>query len=218
MVEDLKADSANYERSVASGTSRGSPYLEEPIFGYHLPNKAIGSYADSVVHQSRQHWGPSAGAAAAAATPAASQYTGSSYSGASYSEQPPPQQQQQHYQQQQPQSYGQSAAGYTQQQQYQQQQSAYPTPSASSVTSGSSTVGNSASPISYSHSAYTTERPQQPNQSSYGTTPAAGYSATPRNAHQQQQQQQAYPAGAPSYGQPAPRYFGSLHPEFLVYN
>jgi hypothetical protein len=214
MVDDLKADSANYERSIASGATRGSPYLEEPAFGYK-PNKVIGSYADSVVHQSRQHWGPSAGAGQSAA-PASAQtsYGAQPYaaSSTSYSE-PPQQQQQPQYQQQQP-SYTQGS-GYSTQQQYSQHQNAYGTQSVSSTPSVAS-GGSSASPINYSH--YTTDRVAQSNQGGYSNT---GSTATypPNSSVPRASQQHGYQTSGQQYAQSgAQRYFGSLRPAFLVYN
>jgi hypothetical protein len=218
MVDDLKADSANYERSVATGATRGSPYLEEPAFGYQPPNKVIGSYQDSVFHQSRQHWGPSSSSAGAAATvpavaPAAphQQYGGgSSYASpsAGYNEAQP----QQHQQQQAQPSYAPAPAGYSQG--YQQAPAAYQTPS----------TGNSASPASSSYSNYTADRPPvHPPQASYSTSASsvAGYQfqgnaagSVPRQSQTSYQQQ-----SNPSYQQTGTqRYFGSFRPEFLVYN
>ena len=57
MVQDLRADSANFERS----GDTGSP----PLVGFGLtppytPDISIGRYENSMVHRSRQHWGPTA--------------------------------------------------------------------------------------------------------------------------------------------------------------
>jgi hypothetical protein len=55
MVQDLRADSANFERSGDTGT----PPLDG--FGFtssHSPDFFLGRYENSMVHRSRQHWGP----------------------------------------------------------------------------------------------------------------------------------------------------------------
>jgi hypothetical protein len=213
MVDDLKADSANYERSLASGATRGSPYLEDSAFGYRTPNKVIESYANSVVHQSRQHWGPSAGAGTSSS--GSTQSYGSSAYGApstgypeSQSHQPP------HQQNQPPSAYGQTPAASNYSQQYPQQsaQGVYQTPPA----------GASASPMStYSAgSNYTTERPSQHSTQSYGNpAQGSGYQYSGNASSNVPRDQRGYPqAGQPYPQTAAPRYFGSFRPEFLVYN
>lgn len=56
MVQDLKADSANFERSGDTGSLLPDRFGLPPS---RSPNFSIGRYESSMVHRSRQHWGPS---------------------------------------------------------------------------------------------------------------------------------------------------------------
>ena len=75
MVQDLKADSANFERS----GDTGSPLLDGLVHvSSHSPDFAIGRYENSIVHRSRQHWGPTG--EQQSSTPVSSSATDSPYS------------------------------------------------------------------------------------------------------------------------------------------
>lgn len=57
MVQDLRADSANFERSGDTGTPPMDGFGVTPPLS---PNFSLGRYENSMVHRSRQHWGPTA--------------------------------------------------------------------------------------------------------------------------------------------------------------
>lgn len=195
----MRTDSANFERLGA----RGSPHSDDRGFGY-IPNKPLGNYQESQVHQSRQYWGPTAAEAqAVAAQPAAPSYAGQATTS---------------YQQPQTQaaaqpSYTTSApAGYGGYQQPQQTPpvtyggSVQPVPSPA-ISSYSSSSGGTHSGQNYIHSSgYGTDSRssttyQQPGQESRPRDPRYAAQAT-----------------AQQYTAPAPRYFGNYRPEFLVYD
>jgi hypothetical protein len=56
MIQDLKADSANWRIQQSRGG--GTPPLPHGSGLVHKPNKLVVRYEDSQTHQSRQYWGP----------------------------------------------------------------------------------------------------------------------------------------------------------------
>lgn len=200
MVQDLRTDSANFEHS----NSRGSPYLDEPRFGYQ-PNKVIGNYSDSTIHRSRQHWGPTDSPVASAPAPQPSrqqpQYQQQAYSAPQASGYQPAMAGQQT-------GYGTSqyGQGYT----GQPNQSGYPTPQPS--------VGSSASPASEYSGSYTTQPPNHRAAPTYGSTQQGAY-YTPSNEAPRGQAPLQAAYTHPQQAEPQPhRYFGYFRPEFLVHH
>ncbi|TID23332.1 hypothetical protein E6O75_ATG02968 [Venturia nashicola] len=191
MVQDLRTDSANFERSGA----RGSPYSDTPGFGQcHIPNKPLGNYQESQVHHSRQYWGPTGAETQAAA--------------------PPPQPAAPAYVAQSQQRYPPQASAAASTQHYATTSAAYdsypaqtayahnpvqPAFSASPAGSDASHNYTYGSSTSSSTSAY-----QQP----------AGRQTDPRQADQTPR----YAPTSQQYAQPTARYFGKHRPEFLVYD
>ncbi|KIW04670.1 hypothetical protein, variant 1 [Verruconis gallopava] len=55
MIRDLKADSANFERSGERGTPKPDRFGSRST---HSPDFCVGAYQDSTIHRSRQYWGP----------------------------------------------------------------------------------------------------------------------------------------------------------------
>jgi hypothetical protein len=202
MVIDLKSDSANYANLERSGT-RGSPHSDHRGFGYK-PNKPLGSYSDSQIHQSRQHWGPTAPVVhteqPAPVTATQAPYTGQHGQGYSQSQATQATLQNQ---------YATASSGYNgYQQPTQTTQATYgggiqaaPSPAISQYSSSSGGTQGGAQ-----HYTHTT--------SSYGTDSRASSGGAP---YQQPGQDSRVPRD-PRYAAPAPRYFGHLRPEFLVYD
>lgn len=56
MIQDLKADSANWYRD--QRRTGGTPPQPHGKALVQMPDKKVGRYEDSMVHRSRQHWGP----------------------------------------------------------------------------------------------------------------------------------------------------------------
>lgn len=190
MVQDLRTDSANFERSGA----RGSPHSDNTGFGQsYIPNKPLGNYQESQVHQSRQYWGPTGAetqAAAAPPQPAAPVYATQSQS--RYPPQASAAPPTQHYATT-------SAAydGYPAQTAY----SHNPAPSAYSASPAGSDASRN---YTYGSTASSTPSYQQP----------AGRQADPRQADPTPR----YAPTSQQYAQPTARYFGNHRPEFLVYD
>lgn len=199
MVTDLKTDSTNFDRSGA----RGSPHSNGNGFG-HKPNIPLGSYSDSQIHQSRQHWGPTAPVAhveqpAVHAVPIVQPtYPGQSAHTQSY-------QQSQASQPALHTGYTTAPAGYSNYQQPPQtSQTAYSgvqAPSPSTTHYSTSSSGTQGTAQHYTHS------------SGYGADSRGSNANTPYQGGQDSRVPRD-----PRYAAPVPRYFGHLRQEFLVYD
>lgn len=233
MIQDLKADSANFERS----GDRGSPPSDG--FGHtssHSPNFILGAYENSMVHRSRQHWGPT-GESQSSSTPVSSrdsehsrdsrdsrttassigypaQYSNdgaashSGYDAAGYDRRPDPRLIPQAHQRG---DYGDPQDSYA----------GYPPQSQSAYGQRSESIPQ------YTHQPSIHGQPQggpaygYPPENDFGRAVQPGYqdTAAPRS-----QTQYTNPATAshPGYGSSHPgvttRYFGPCNPEYLVYN
>ncbi|QDS69555.1 hypothetical protein FKW77_007871 [Venturia effusa] len=191
MVQDLRTDSANFERSGA----RGSPSLDSNGLGHnHIPNKPLGNYQESQVHQSRQYWGPTGAESQAAAVPQPA--------ASAYAAQPQPQHR-----------YPSQASAAAPSQHYATASAAYDGYSA--PTAYSHTANPSAFSASPAGSDASRNYTYGPNASSTpGYQPPAGRQADPRQADPTPR----YAPSSQQYAQPTARYFGNHRPEFLVYD
>jgi hypothetical protein len=192
MIQDLRADSANFERS----GDRGTPCSDGIGFGPNpSPNLSIGRYEDSMIHRSRQHWGPTAPVEPPRESqPSRAESTSTSYSqGTSSSHQSAP--------------YS-SYSSHTGQ-------------PASAYGSGGST---NTSPNNYTHQPYPQEPAARTSTQSY-TYPPETQHRTAQSYNQQanvprSSQHHGYTGAqtnsAQSYN--SSRYFGSHHLDYLVYH
>jgi hypothetical protein len=197
MMEDLRADSANFERS----GDRGTPSSDGFGFGPNpSPNFSIGKYEDSMIHRSRQHWGPSATQQPAAPEPSTervpSRAPDTPFSGTSSTSH-------------------QSGSTYSD---YQRQ-----------AQGGFSGGGTAPSPAGSNYTHYASEQPSNsastyqhyPAESSHGRT-ATHYDNAPQATvpRSTTTQQHGYPGTQATQGSAygTSRYFGSHNPGYLVYH
>jgi hypothetical protein len=227
MIQDLKADSANFERS----GDTGSPFPDG--FGQSSsssPNISLGRYENSMVHRSRQHWGPTAEQSQPEERPPradseSTQYTqrtASSYqSGQSYGSS-----QQSYGGSQQPYGHDSRPARELEPQRHQPMPRDPYQPYGGGQPAGYPPVGSAVSTgENYTHHAAV----RQPAVNAPYGYPAQGYDRTASEYAQPRSttHQSAYPSNQPtqnsaystgSHGAHTSRYFGTALPEYLVYH